>query len=129
MVNRVFDLQYSRFAAVLQFLLFIIITILLYQLLILPIWLLCLFLMSLAWFVFQKKPQITRFEYLDDQLWSLCFSDVTRPIQQRKIHHVIDHQCYIVVYFADVQHQSCIIWWDQLSLLQWKNLKLLAKLA
>ncbi|ENU28871.1 hypothetical protein F991_02995 [Acinetobacter sp. CIP-A165] len=76
-----------------------------------------------------KKPQIQRFEYLDGQEWSFCFRHLPHSIQHRKIRQIIDHQCYIVIYFYDPLHPPCIIWWDQLLVSQWKNLKILAKLA
>ncbi|MCH7308775.1 hypothetical protein MMO38_11615 [Acinetobacter sp. NIPH 1852] len=129
MANRVFELQYSRFAIVLQLFIFIIIICLLYRLLSIPLWLLSIVIMAVAWFVFQKKPQIQRFEYLDGQEWSFCFRHLPHSIQHRKIRQIIDHQCYIVIYFYDPLHPPCIIWWDQLSVSQWKNLKILAKLA
>ena len=78
---------------------------------------------------FQKKPQIQHFEFLDDQDWIFCFHHFPQSIQRRKITKMIDHQCYIVIYFYDPSHHACIIWWDQLSVSQWKNLKILAKLA
>ncbi|MCH7337354.1 hypothetical protein [Acinetobacter sp. NIPH 2699] len=129
MANRVFELQYSRFAIVLQLFIFMIIISLLYPFLPILLWLLCIVIMGVAWFIFQKKPQIQRFEYLEDQDWSFCFSHLPQAIQHRKIRQIIDHQCYIVIYFYDPLHLPCIIWWDQLSILQWKNLKILAKLT
>ncbi|RLZ10026.1 hypothetical protein EAH57_03265 [Acinetobacter sp. 2JN-4] len=129
MASRVFELQYSRFAIVLQLFTFIIIISLLYSFLSIFLWLLSVVIMGVAWFIFQKKPQIQHFEFLDDQDWIFCFHHFPQSIQRRTIRKMIDHQCYIVIYFDDPLHQPCIIWWDQLSILQWKNLKILAKLV
>ncbi|WP_109441511.1 hypothetical protein [Acinetobacter haemolyticus] len=127
--NRVFVLKRSRFALAFQFLIFIVLILLLYSLLPWFLWLISFPLMLFAWLLFLKQPQLKRFEYLDDQLCSFCFSDEITDIQQRKIRKMIDHQCYIVIYFYDSQYQSCVIWWDQLSPLQWKILKTWVKLV
>ena len=127
--KRVFQLQASRFALVLQLFIFVLILGLLYQSLTLGVWLVSLLIMIIAWFRLFKQPRIQQFEYLDDQDWSFSFQANHPFIQRRKISKIIDHQCYIVIYFLDIQHQPCIIWWDQLPLSQWKNLKSWVKLA
>ncbi|OEC89426.1 hypothetical protein [Acinetobacter sp. YK3] len=127
--NRVFELQYSRFSIALQLFILLLIVSLTYSLLSLALWLSSCFLLVLSWFLFLKQPRLKRFEYLDQQEWSFEFYDSSLPIQCRKIEKIIDHQAYIVLYFSDPEHKNFIIWWDQLSLLQWKNLKLHAKLA
>jgi hypothetical protein len=127
--NRVFELQYSRFSIALQLFILLLIVSLTYSLLSLALWLSSCLLLVLSWFLFLKQPRLKRFEYLDQQEWSFEFYDSSLPIQCRKIEKIIDHQAYIVLYFSDPKHKNFIIWWDQLSLLQWKNLKLHAKLA
>ncbi|MGE8646342.1 hypothetical protein [Acinetobacter vivianii] len=127
--NRVFELQYSRFSIALQLFILLLIVSLTYSLLSLALWLSSCLLLALSWFLFLKQPRLKRFEYLDQQEWSFEFYDSSLPIQCRKIEKIIDHQAYIVLYFSDPEHKNFIIWWDQLSLLQWKNLKLHAKLA
>lgn len=127
--NRVFELQYSRFSIALQLFILLLIVSLTYSLLSLVLWLSSCLLLALSWFLFLKQPRLKRFEYLDQQEWSFEFYDSSLPIQCRKIEKIIDHQAYIVLYFSDPEHKNFIIWWDQLSLLQWKNLKLHAKLA
>ncbi|WDZ51637.1 hypothetical protein LF296_02180 [Acinetobacter vivianii] len=127
--NRVFELQYSRFSIALQLFILLLIVSLTYSLLSLVLWLSNCFLLALSWFLFLKQPRLKRFEYLDQQEWSFEFYDSSLPIQCHKIEKIIDHQAYIVLYFSDPEHKNFIIWWDQLSLLQWKNLKLHAKLA
>ncbi|USA52231.1 hypothetical protein NDN13_12145 [Acinetobacter sp. C32I] len=129
MANPAFELQYSRFAFVLQLLLFILILSVLYPLLPLWWWLLSFMLMTIAWLSFLRQPQIKRFEYLDHQDCSFEFSDPTLKIQRRQIVKILDHQLYIALYFSQQKHKTCIIWWDQLSHAQWKKLKLRAKLA
>lgn len=127
--NRVFELQYSRFSIALQLFILLLIVSLTYSLLSLALWLSSCILLVLSWFLFLKQPRLKRFEYLDQQEWSFEFYDSSLPIQCCKIEKIIDHQAYIVLYFSDPKHKNFIIWWDQLSLLQWKNLKLHAKLA
>ncbi|USA48237.1 hypothetical protein NDN11_02165 [Acinetobacter sp. C26M] len=129
MANGVFELQRSRFAMVLQLLIFIAILSLTYSLLALWIWLLCFCMMGAAWILFLKQPQIKRFEYLDHQECSFEFYDPELKIQRRKIVKILDHKFYIALYFSHSNQRTCIIWWDQLSHSQWQKLKLRAKLA
>ena len=129
MANRVFELQSSRFMIVLQLLIFIFLAILLYHVLPLWIWLLCLGIMAIVWFRFLQQPQVRRFEHLDGQDWSFEFVNSDLPVQRWQIVKMIDHHCYIVLYFSSSQNKNCIIWWDQLPVTQWKNLKTLVKLC
>ena len=126
--NRVFELQSSRFMIVLQLLIFIFLAVLLYHVLPLGIWLLCLAIMVIVWFRFLQQPQVRRFEHLHGQDWSFEFVNSDLPIQRWQIVKMIDHHCYIVLYFSSSQNKKCIIWWDQLPVSQWKNLKLLIKM-
>lgn len=128
MANRVFELQSSRFMIVLQLLIFIFLAILLYHVLPLWIWLLCLGIMAIVWFRFLQQPQVRRFEHLHGQDWSFEFVNSDLPVQRWQIVKMIDHHCYIVLYFSSSQNKKCIIWWDQLPVTQWKNLKLLIKM-
>ena len=128
MANRVFELQSSRFMIVLQLLIFIFLAVLLYHVLPLWIWLLCLGIMAIVWFRFLQQPQVRRFEHLDGQDWSFEFANSDLPVQRWQIVKMIDHHCYIVLYFSSSQNKNCIIWWDQLPVTQWKNLKLLIKM-
>lgn len=128
MANRVFELQSSRFMIVLQLLIFIFLAILLYHVLPLWIWLLCLGIMAIVWFRFLQQPQVRRFEHLHGQDWSFEFVNSDLPVQRWQIVKMIDHHCYIVLYFSSSQNKNCIIWWDQLPVTQWKNLKLLIKM-
>lgn len=129
MANRVFELQSSRFMIVLQLLIFISLAVLLYHVLPLGIWLLCLGIMAIVWFRFLQQPQVRRFEHLHGQDWSFEFVNSDLPVQRWQIVKMIDHHCYIVLYFSSSQNKNCIIWWDQLPVTQWKNLKTLVKLC
>ena len=129
MANRVFELQSSRFMIVLQLLIFIFLAVLLYHVLSLWIWLLCLGIMAIVWFRFLQQPQVRRFEHLHGQDWSFEFVNSDLPVQRWQIVKMIDHHCYIVLYFSSSQNKNCIIWWDQLPVTQWKNLKTLVKLC
>ena len=127
--NRVFELQSSRFMIVLQLLIFIFLAVLLYHVLPLGIWLLCLGIMAIVWFRFLQQPQVRRFEHLHGQDWSFEFVNSDLPVQRWQIVKMIDHHCYIVLYFSSSQNKNCIIWWYQLPVTQWKNLKTLVKLC
>ena len=127
--NRVFELQSSRFMIVLQLLIFIFLAVLLYHVLFLGIWLLCLAIMAIVWFRFLQQPQVRRFEHLHGQDWSFEFVNSDLTVQRWQIVKMIDHHCYIVLYFSSSQNKNCIIWWDQLPVTQWKNLKTLVKLC
>ena len=129
MANRVFELQSSRFMIVLQLLIFIFLAILLYHVLPLGIWLFCMGIMAIVWFRFLQQPQVRRFEHLDGQDWSFEFANSDLPVQRWQIVKMIDHHCYIVLYFSSSQNKNCIIWWDQFPVTQWKNLKTLVKLC
>ena len=129
MANRVFELQSSRFMIVLQLLIFIFLAVLLYHVLPLWIWLLCLGIMAIVWFRFLQQPQVRRFEHLHGQDWSFEFANSDLPVQRWQIVKMIDHHCYIILYFSSSQNKNCIIWWDQLPVTQWKNLKTLVKLC
>ena len=129
MANRVFELQSSRFMIVLQLLMFIFLAILLYHVLPLGIWLLCLGIMAIVWFRFLQQPQVRRFEHLHGQDWSFEFVNSDLPVQRWQIVKMIVPHCYIVLYFSSSQNKNCIIWWDQLPVTQWKNLKTLVKLC
>ena len=128
MANRVFFFFSSRFMIVLQLLIFISLAVLLYHVLPLGIWLLCLGIMAIVWFRFLQQPQVRRFEHLHGQDWSFEFVNSDLPVQRWQIVKMIDHHCYIVLYFSSSQNKKCIIWWDQLPVTQWKNLKLLIKM-
>ncbi|WP_038346080.1 hypothetical protein [Acinetobacter sp. A47] len=127
--NRVFELQYSRFAIALQCFVLLFILFLSYSLLSLALWLSSCVLLFLSWLLFLRQPQLKRFEHLHQQEWTFEFDDLSGQIECRQISKIIDHQAYVVLYFSDPKHKNFIIWWDQLSYLQWKNLKVLAKLA
>lgn len=127
--DRVFELQYSRFSMVLQLFMLLLIVSLTYSLFSLVVWLGSCFILILSWLLFLQQPRLKRFEHLDQQAWSFEFYDSSLPIQTRSITRIIDHQAYIVLCFSDPKHKNFIIWWDQLSFLQWKSLKLQAKLG
>lgn len=127
--KRIFELQSSRFSLVLQLFCFLGINILLYQLLSAFLWLVCLLIMGWAGWSALNKPKINQIEYLCDDDWSIRFDGVEPNIEQGKLLKIVDHHLYIVLYFSNIESKTCVIWWDQLSLNQWKMLKLLSKLA
>jgi hypothetical protein len=127
--KRIFELQSSRFSLVLQLFCFLGINILLYQLLSAFLWLVCLLIMGWAGWSALNKPKINQIEYLCDDDWSIRFDGAVPNIEQGKLLKIVDHHLYIVLYFSNIESKTCVIWWDQLSLNQWKMLKLLSKLA
>ncbi|EPR82414.1 hypothetical protein [Acinetobacter junii] len=76
-----------------------------------------------------NKPKINQIEYLCDDDWSIRFDGVEPNIEQGKLLKIVDHHLYIVLHFSNIESKTCVIWWDQLSLNQWKMLKLLSKIA
>lgn len=127
MAKRSFHLQSSRMANIMHGLGFIIISSILYMLLIFWLWLGCIFVMLISYFYFRlQQEQISQFEYLADDEWSL-YDLHQEHVTRVKIKKIIDHQFYIVIYFQHRQ-PNLLIWQDQLSRIEWKSLKVLAKL-
>lgn len=73
-----------------------------------------------------KRPQLVQIAYLDQKLWSLSFHS-EQTISRVEILKIIDYQIFIVVYFEGDKTLTSVIWFDQMSLSQWKQLKTLEK--
>ena len=127
MANRAFQLQRSRIAVIFQLIVFMLLMGLLYKLMSPISWLLCLLFAAGAYVYHLKVAPVVSFEHLDQQEWSLCSLNA-KHMQRVSISHIIDHQLYMVVYFQPLQQKPLLIWIDQLSRVQWKALKQLAKL-
>ena len=127
MDNRHFKLKRSFLSHAFQFFIFAVLMTLLYQLLTPMLWGI-FFLIGLVVYVlfFRKHLRVTSLDYLDGTDWSL--QRLNRPVQRVQISHILDNQMYIVVYFMHARAKPVIIWRDQLSLKQWKSLKVLAKM-
>lgn len=126
MAKRSFQLKRSRIAIVFQLSILMLLLGLLQQLLSLGLWLLFSVLAVVAFGYALKQPWVRSFEHLDQQQWSLLHSN-SAQVAQVTMRHIVDHQFYIVIYFQSVQHKPLIIWRDQVSGLQWKGLKNLAR--
>lgn len=129
---RCFKLKPSQYWRWFQLFLGVVITILLYPVLTLWIWLLCVLFLIVSGYMFSLKPKVVQFEQLDGQIWSLKFVQ-NQQIQQVKIKQIVDHIFYIVIYFEDVsgsnKASNFIVWQDQLAQKSWKMLKIQAKLS
>lgn len=121
-----FKLKYSRFAIVFQFFISLSLAILFYQLMPLLWWLVAISLLFISFAFFLKRPQLVQIAYLDQKLWSLAYHSET-TISRVKILKIIDYQIFIVIYFEGHKSRTSIIWFDQISLSQWKRLKILEK--
>lgn len=126
MANRSFQLKPSLFALGFHILIF---SLILWFAYILVAWWLNLLiffglLLSYGYFFYQSRIQF--FAYLDEKEWTLI--DQYKIKQRAELEYVIDHQMYIVLYFHPMK-APVVVWRDQLSLQQWKNLKILAQLA
>ncbi|MDC4816814.1 hypothetical protein NQ849_05860 [Acinetobacter baumannii] len=122
-----FELKYSRVSVIFQLFVGLGLAILLYQLLT-PIWWLCaVILLFIGFIFFLKQAQISQIEYLDQKLWSLAYHS-QNTISRVKILKIIDYQIFIVIYFEGHKTLTSIIWFDQMSLAEWKKLKTLEKL-
>lgn len=60
------------------------------------------------------------------KLWSLSFHS-EQTISRVEILKIIDYQIFIVVYFEGHKTLTSVIWFDQMPLSQWKQLKTLEK--
>ncbi|WP_151760873.1 hypothetical protein [Acinetobacter seifertii] len=127
MINQLnFKLKYSRFAIVFQFFIGLSLAVLFYQLLPILWWLITVSLLFISFVLFLKRSQVAQIAYLDQKLWSLSFHS-EQTISRVEILKIIDYQIFIVVYFKGDKTLTSVIWFDQMSLSQWKQLKTLEK--
>ncbi|PVZ89584.1 hypothetical protein C9426_04760 [Serratia sp. S1B] len=80
----------------------------------------------LAWYVFMKQRQVVAFAQLKENEWTAKYTR-TSQIDHLNLKKILDHGIYIVLYWQE-EPQPCIVWMDQLTLQEWKQLKILAKL-
>jgi hypothetical protein len=121
-----FKLKYSRFAILFQFFIGLSLAILFYQLMPLLWWLVAISLLFISFAFFLKRSQLAQIAYLDQKLWSLSYHS-EKSISRVQILKIIDYQIFIVVYFESKKTLTAVIWFDQISLSQWKRLKTLEK--
>lgn len=126
MANTAYYLKRSRVAIVFQIGLLFLIQCLVSVLL--PVWLAVLILIMLL-FLFWLQLKRATLHYLEafsiDE-WSIRPTD--QGVQHMRLKRVVDHHFYIVLYFQQQSSCSYVIWYDQLTLKDWKKLKLLAKM-
>ncbi|WP_336166981.1 hypothetical protein [Acinetobacter sp. 161(2023)] len=122
-----FELKYSRFSIIFQLFIGLSLAILLYQLLSPIWWLIALILFSISFLLFLKQSRISQISYLDQKSWSVAYSS-PKIISRVEITKIIDYQMFIVMYFDGAPMKVAIIWFDQLPLQYWKQLKVLQKL-
>ncbi|WOE31182.1 MULTISPECIES: hypothetical protein [unclassified Acinetobacter] len=99
----------------------------LFKVLALGWFLLCLIIATLHFYLHIQAAQVTVFQQLDHHDWTLISTRST-AIARVSIKAIVNHQLYIVVLFKSSQHRRMVIWFDQLSVQQWKKLRVLAKL-
>ncbi|MBJ8504676.1 hypothetical protein I6M96_06605 [Acinetobacter seifertii] len=127
MINQLnFKLKYSRFSIIFQFFIGLGLAALFYQLIPILWWLVAVCLLFISFIFFLKRPQLVQIAYLDQKLWSLSFHS-EQTISRVEILKIIDYQIFIVVYFDGDKTLTSVIWFDQMSLSQWKQLKTLEK--
>ena len=127
MINQLnFKLKYSRFSIIFQFFIGLSLAVLFYQLLPILWWLVTVSLLFISFVFFLKRPQLAQIAYLDQKLWSLSFHS-EQTISRVEILKIIDYQIFIVIYFEGHKTLTSVIWFDQMSLSQWKQLKTLEK--
>lgn len=127
MINQLnFKLKYSRFSIIFQFFIGLSLAALFYQLIPILWWLVAVCLLFISFIFFLKRPQLVQIAYLDQKLWSLSFHS-EQTISRVEILKIIDYQIFIVVYFEGDKTLTSVIWFDQMSLSQWKQLKTLEK--
>ena len=127
MVHEQYVLKHSRLATVFQLLLFICITLIIYSL---CHWIVSILLISLMigfWMAFKRQPSIQSLQQLEADLWSIQFQHDAK-VHRVRIHQMLDHGLYIMLYFEHTQYRSLIIWRDQVDVLAWKGLRTRVKL-
>ncbi|MCH2005887.1 hypothetical protein [Acinetobacter ursingii] len=127
MVNHQFQLKRSLLALLFQLGMLLLIGIIWFQLFPFYIFLIAIFLAIIAYLAFLRRSKMRSLAYLDQDLWSIQWHNHSK-IEHVQLYRVIDHHIYIVLYFKQ-NRNSQIIWRDQVSLNQWKQLKVMAKLV
>ncbi|MHA3059339.1 protein YgfX [Acinetobacter sp. ANC 4636] len=124
--NLSFQLKPSKVAWFFQFGLYSLLMLLCYLTLAWYLVVLVGLLALLAWYVFMKQRQVVAFAQLKENEWTAKYTR-TSQIQHLSLKKLLDHEIYIVLYWQE-EAQPCIVWRDQLTLKEWKQLKILAKL-
>lgn len=126
MANTAYYLKRSRVAIVFQIGLLFLIQYLVSVLL--PVWLAVLILTMLlfSFWMQLKRATLHYLEAFSIDEWSIRPTD--QGVQHMRLKRVVDHHFYIVLYFQQQSSCSYVIWYDQLTLKDWKKLKLLAKM-
>ena len=126
MANTAYYLKRSLVAIVFQ--ICILILILSVVFILLPLWLACIALaiVLLSFWRQLQRATVSYFEPFSLDKWSVAITD--QQVERMQLLRVVDHHWYIVLYFQQQQRCSCVIWYDQLTLADWKRLKLLAKM-
>jgi hypothetical protein len=127
MVNHQFQLKRSLLALLFQLGMLLLIGTIWFQLFPFYIFLIAIFLAMIAYLAFLRRSKMRSLAYLDQDLWSIQWHNHSK-IEHVQLYRVIDHHIYIVLYFKQ-NRNSQIIWRDQVSLNQWKQLKVMAKLV
>lgn len=127
MVNHQFQLKRSLLALLFQLGMLLLIGIIWFQLFPFYIFLIAIFLAIIAYLAFLRRSKMRSLAYLDQDLWSIQWHNHSK-IEHVQLYRVIDHHIYIVLYFKQ-NRNSQVIWRDQVSLNQWKQLKVMAKLV
>lgn len=127
MVNHQFQLKRSLLALLFQLGVLILIGIIWFQLFPFYIFFIAIFLATIVYLAFLRRPKMRSLAYLDQDFWSIQWSNHSK-IEHVQLYRVADHHIYIVLYFKQ-NPNSQIIWLDQVSLNQWKQLKVMSKLV
>ncbi|WP_086202300.1 hypothetical protein [Acinetobacter silvestris] len=127
-IHRCYKLKPSRLSVLFQFFLLMIILIGLYQVVTGMVLVCALVIAVVAYFVFIQRDQIEQLEQLDHSEWTISFQK-SQAKQTVYIDKMIDHHIYIVIYFQSKNLKPMIIWYDQLSQLSWKSLKMRVELT
>ncbi|MDO5543896.1 MAG: hypothetical protein Q4F77_11400 [Acinetobacter sp.] len=139
MAKQQFQLKPSVIAIVFQLMIALLIVWLLLQ--VLSPWLsvICIVIMGWTYFKFVRANRIIGLDQLDDREWSISYLAPRTASQQIKstarqteiqrvqLRQVMDHQIYIVLEFQQA-FKPVVIWCDQVSKVEWKALKVLAKM-
>ena len=127
MDKQAFIVKRSYLAVMFHFLIFVVLMVVLYKLLTVWLWAICLLIAVVAYVMCMRFPPMLLLQHLHEREWTLK-SSKDEKVKQVQISHVIDHRLYIVIYFQHFQEKPLLIWCDQVAWKDWKRLKTLSKL-
>lgn len=80
-----------------------------------------------SYYFFAKQKKLQSFAVFDQAEWTFVYKD--HQIERLKVTQIIDHRIYFVFYFeSGLLPRSQVIWKDQLSIDDYRKIKIYAEL-